>query len=56
MQRDLPGSKFAFRLRGQQVRYFKIMPQKSAVIESIELVKGNDVTSPIVMAITVEAP
>ncbi|MEK6258143.1 MAG: PVC-type heme-binding CxxCH protein [Planctomycetota bacterium] len=53
---DVPGSKFAYRLRGQQIRYFTITPKRPDKIETIELVKGNDVTSPIVMAITVEGP
>ncbi len=51
---DVPGSKFAFGLRGQQVRYLSVIPDRPDVIESIELVKGNDVTAPVVMAITVE--
>jgi putative membrane-bound dehydrogenase-like protein len=51
---DVPGSKLAFRLRGQQVRYLAIEPKKDAVIESVELVKGRDATAPVVMAITVE--
>lgn len=53
---DVPGSKFAYRLRGQQIRYFSITPKRAEKIESIELVKGNDVTSPVIMAITVEGP
>jgi putative heme-binding domain-containing protein len=52
----VPGSKFAYRLRGQQVRYFTIAPKRPEKIQTIELIKGNDPTSPIVMAITVEAP
>jgi hypothetical protein len=53
---DVPGSKLAFKLRGQQIRYLAIAPQRSAVIERIEFVKGPDRTAPIVMAVTVEAP
>ncbi|MBS0201764.1 MAG: ThuA domain-containing protein [Planctomycetes bacterium] len=53
---DVPGSKFAYRLRGQQIRYFAIVPKRPEKIETIELIKGADVTSPIVMAITVEGP
>ncbi len=52
---DVPESKLAFRLRGQQVRYFAVVPDKAETIETVELVKGNDVTSPITFAITVEA-
>ncbi len=51
---DVPGSKLAFRLRGQQIRYLTVHPGKKAVIDRIELVKGPDESAPIVMAITVE--
>ena len=51
---DVPGSKFAFNLRGQQVRYLSVEPRRDAPVESIELVKGDDATAPIVMAVTVE--
>ncbi|MBC7817565.1 MAG: ThuA domain-containing protein [Planctomycetaceae bacterium] len=55
---DVPGSKFAFALRGQQARYFAVHPQRSDKIATIELVKGagRDVTSPVIMAVTVEGP
>ncbi len=52
---DVPESKLAFRVRGQQVRYFAVIPERADTIESVDLVKGNDVTSPVTMAITVEA-
>ena len=51
---DVPESKLAFRLRGQQIRYLKIEPRRADVIESVELAKGVDATAPIVMAVTVE--
>ncbi|MGE3408925.1 MAG: PVC-type heme-binding CxxCH protein [Pirellulales bacterium] len=51
---DVPESKFAFALRGQQIRYLSIIPQRREPIESIELVKGADDSAPIVMAVTVE--
>jgi len=51
---DVPKSQFAFALRGQQVRYLAIHPRRDEVIREVELVKGNDATSPIVMAVTVE--
>ena len=51
---DVPGSKLAFNLRGQQIRYFAIQPRKKETIDRIELVKGPDETAPIVMAVTVE--
>jgi putative membrane-bound dehydrogenase-like protein len=53
---DVPGSKFAFDLHGRQIRYLAIHPQRSAVIERIELVKGPDDTAPVVMAVTIESP
>ncbi len=51
---DVPGSKFAFRLRGQQIRYLAIRPERTEPIARIELVKGPDDTAPIVMAVTIE--
>lgn len=51
---DVAGSEFAFSLGGQQIRYLSVTPQKPKPIAFIELVKGNDPTSPIVMAVTVE--
>ena len=53
---DVPGSKFAYNLRGRQLRYLAVHPQRPETIKEIELVKGPDATSPIVMAMTVEAP
>jgi putative membrane-bound dehydrogenase-like protein len=51
---NVPESKLAFRLRGQQIRYLAIEPKRADVIESVELLKGPDSTAPIVMAVTVE--
>jgi hypothetical protein len=51
---DVPGSKLAFMLRGQQIRYLAVTPQRRDTIASIEFVKGPDATAPIVMAVTVE--
>ncbi len=51
---DVPGSKFAFALRGQQIRYLTVAPNRTAPLERIELVKGDDRTAPIVMAVTAE--
>ncbi|MGD9644534.1 MAG: PVC-type heme-binding CxxCH protein, partial [Pirellulales bacterium] len=51
---DVPGSRLAFRLRGQQIRYLAVKPKRPEVIEAIELVKGPDETAPVVMAVTVE--
>jgi len=51
---DVPESKLAFRLRGQQIRYLAIEPKRPDLIDSVELVKGPDATAPVVMAVTVE--
>ncbi|HUG18137.1 MAG TPA: PVC-type heme-binding CxxCH protein [Planctomycetaceae bacterium] len=51
---DVPESKFAFQLRSQQIRYLAVEPEKSETISRIELIKGDDQSSPIVMAVTVE--
>jgi putative membrane-bound dehydrogenase-like protein len=51
---DVPGSKLAFTLRGQQIRYFSIEPGRKAPIDRIELVKGPDRSAPVVMGVTVE--
>jgi len=53
---DVSESKLAFRLRGQQIRYLSVRPEKNAEIAEIEFVKGEDETAPIVMAATVESP
>jgi hypothetical protein len=53
---DVPGSEFAFNLRGQQIRYLVIHPKRAESIKHIELVKGPDTTAPVVMAMTVESP
>ena len=51
---DVPGSKLAFNLRGQQLRYLAVHPKKKDVIDRIELIKGPDESAPIVAAVTVE--
>jgi len=53
---DVPGSKFAYALRGQQIRYLTVSPKRKDPITRIELVKGSDRTAPVVMAITIESP
>ena len=54
---DVPESKFAFALQQQQIRYLSVVPKRTeAVVKQIELVKGKDVSAPIVMAVTVETP
>jgi len=51
---DVPESELAFMLRGQQLRYLTVQPKRSEPIEKFDLIKGNDQSSPIVMAITLE--
>jgi len=51
---DVPKSKFAFALRNQQVRYFAVRPGRPGKIDRIELIKGQDRSAPVVMAVTVE--
>ena len=53
---DVPDSEYALSVRGQQLRHIRVSPRTDQVIREIELVKGNDPTSPIVMAMTVEGP
>ncbi|MEO2034155.1 MAG: glycosyl hydrolase, partial [Planctomycetaceae bacterium] len=51
---DVPNSEFAFALGDQQIRYLSVTPERNVVIRTIELIKGNDQSSPIVMAVTIE--
>lgn len=54
---DVPESTFAYDLNGQQVRYLTVTPQQTdESIQKIELVKGNDSTAPIFVAVTIETP
>ncbi len=53
---DVPKSEFAFDLEGRQLRSLMVVPQRPDPIVSIALVKGNDATAPIVMALTAEMP
>ncbi|MDP7016377.1 MAG: ThuA domain-containing protein [Pirellulaceae bacterium] len=51
---DVPRSQFAFNLKGRQIRYLQVKPQRKGAIREIELIKGPDATAPVVMAVTVE--
>jgi putative membrane-bound dehydrogenase-like protein len=53
---DVPESDFAFALGGQQIRRVIVTPSRNEVIETIELVKGEDASAPIIMAMTIERP
>lgn len=51
---DVEESEFAFDLRGQQIRFLTVTPKRSEKIDTMELVKGDDPTAPMVAAITIE--
>src|SRR5262245_12739 len=51
---DVPQSKLALDLRGKQLRYLSVPVDRSEPLTKIELVKGEDRSAPIVMAVTVE--
>jgi uncharacterized protein len=52
---DVPGSSFAFLAQGgQQVRSLAVAPARDRPIKQLELLKGDDRTAPIVLAVTVE--
>ena len=52
---DVPSSTFAFGLRGgQQLRHVSVIPKRAEAITKIDLLKGEDRTAPLVMAVTVE--
>lgn len=52
---DVPESKFAFNLRGRQVRYLTVTPKRQEKVRELELVKGSDESAPIVFAVTAES-
>ena len=52
---NVPGSQLAFTLRGKQLRYLVVHPERATKIENIEFVKGSDDTAPVVMAVTIES-
>ncbi|MEO2028758.1 MAG: c-type cytochrome, partial [Fuerstiella sp.] len=51
---DVPGSEFAFDVRGQQIRFLSVTPKRNVKINTVELIKGDDPTAPIVVAVTIE--
>ena len=52
---DVPESKFAFDADGKQVRYLKIEIDATKELKSIDFVKGDDFSLPLVFAVTVES-
>ena len=54
---DVPKSQLAFKAAdGGQLRYLSIHPKRDKVIETIELVKPDHHTAPLVAAMTLEVP
>jgi putative membrane-bound dehydrogenase-like protein len=51
---DVPGSEFAFDLAGRQIRYFAVLPAEPKALKKIRLIKGDDATAPVVMAMTLQ--
>jgi uncharacterized protein len=51
---DVPKSEYAFAMRGQQMRYLTVMPERDAALTAIEFIKGPHESAPIVLAVTVE--
>jgi hypothetical protein len=51
---DVPKSSFAFDLAGRQIRYLSIKPKSKDPLAKIELIKGPDISAPVVMGITIQ--
>ncbi|MEZ6134589.1 MAG: c-type cytochrome [Pirellulaceae bacterium] len=52
---DVPESTYAFDAKGKQVRYIKLPIDGSRELASIEFAKGEDFSTPLVFAVTVES-
>ena len=52
---DVPESKFAIDANGKQIRYLKIPLTNNKPLKSIEFVKGEDFSFPLIFAVTVES-
>ena len=52
---DVPESKFAIDANGKQIRYLKIGLSNHKPLKSIEFVKGEDFSFPLIFAVTVES-
>jgi len=53
---DVPRSEWAFDLDGRQVRFVSVWPGRTEPLAAVELVKGDDATAPVVVAVTAEMP
>lgn len=54
-ENDVPDSKLAINANGKQIRYLKIPCDGSKELQSIDLIKGDDFSLPLVFALTVES-
>lgn len=52
---DVPDSKFAIDANGKQIRYLKFPVDSSKPLKAIEFIKGEDFSTPLVFAVTVES-
>ena len=52
---DVPESKFAMDVNGKQIRYMKIPITNKKPLKSIDFVKGEDFSIPLIFAVTVES-
>ena len=52
---DVPESKFAIDANGKQIRYLKISLTNKNPLKSIDFVKGEDFSFPLIFAVTVES-
>ncbi len=52
---DVPESKFAIDANGKQIRYLKFPLTNNKPLKSIEFVKGEDFSFPLIFAVTVES-
>jgi uncharacterized protein len=52
---DVPESKFALDANGKQIRYLKISLANKKPLKSIDFVKGEDFSFPLIFAVTVES-
>lgn len=54
-QADVPESKFAIDANGKQIRYLKISLANNKPLKSIDFVKGEEFSIPLIFAVTVES-
>ncbi len=52
---EVPESKFAMDANGKQIRYLKVPVDGTRPLKSIDFIKGDDFSTPLVFAVTVES-